>query len=154
MVETDSPPQTDACSQLERLPARTIFFDGVCNFCDRSVQWLLAHDTAESFHFAPLQGSTAERLREQLPDFPCDSDSIVYVDATGPEPVIAQRSRAVFAILAQLDGKSRRWTVLRVLPEWLSDLGYRAFARLRYRLFGRLDACVLPSPELRARFLP
>ena len=87
---------------LDRLPARTIFFDGVCNFCDRSVQWLVAHDPAGRFHFAPLQGATAESLRAHLPGFPRDTDSIVYVDTSGPEPLIAQRSDLALTAPRQL----------------------------------------------------
>lgn len=159
MLVADSPPRRgaqahDAHPALEGLPPRTVFFDGVCNFCDRSVQWLLAHDPDGRLHFAPHQGPTAERLRAELPDFPSDLDSIVYLDASGPEPRITRRSRAVFAILDELEGTVPRFRVLRVLPEWLADLGYRAFARVRYRIFGRRDTCAVPTPEQRQRFLP
>ena len=60
---------------------------------------------------------------------------------------------AVFRMLAELGSPWRQLAWLRFLPRGLTDLAYRAFAAVRYRLFGRLDACALPSPSLRARFL-
>ena len=159
MATAESPPlrsqrAREAHPALDGLPERTLFFDGVCNFCDRRVQWLLANDTAGRLHFSPLQGSTAERLRASFEAFPDDFDSIVYLDLSGAEPRMVRRSRAVFAILDELDGPARRLRFLRFLPEWLTELGYRAFARVRYRLFGRRDSCMVPTPEQRARFLP
>jgi len=136
------------------LPPRTVFFDGVCNFCDHSVRWLLAHDAEERLHFAPLQGSTAAALQREISAFPREIDTIVYVDATGTTPRVSSRSQAIFEILAELDPSARRWRVLRVLPRWFTDLGYRALASSRYRVFGRRDSCMVPSPEVRARFLP
>ena len=153
MAAESRPPPGEFAGSAD-LPSRTVFFDGVCNFCDRSVQWLLAHDASGALHFAALQGSTAEELRARLDGFPNDQDGIVYLDSSGPSPVILRESSAIFALLDLLDPPARRWRFLRFLPRPLTDLGYRLFARLRYRLFGRRDSCVVPSPEERARFLP
>jgi predicted DCC family thiol-disulfide oxidoreductase YuxK len=154
MVSAEIDAESSAPPEPTTLPARTVFFDGVCNFCEGSVQWLLQHDERDRLHFAPLQGTTAAALRQQLPDFPAGIDTIVYVDTTDCLPAVTSHSRALFQILAQLDAPARRWTVLRFLPAWLLDPAYRAFGRSRYRLFGRRDSCSVPSPEVRARFLP
>jgi len=126
----------------------------VCNFCDGSVQWLLAHDPNQHLHFAPLQGATAKALERELADFPTRIDSSAYVECAGDEIRVSCESEAIFRILEQLDPSARRWRFLRFLPSWLGNLAYRAFARNRYRLFGVRESCLVPSPEVRARFLP
>ena len=138
----------------EALPPRLILFDGVCGFCDQSVQFILDHDPLGRFSFTPLQGETAEALRARHPRFPRDIDTMVYVrtDASGEELLL--RSRAVFAICGDLGGLWRLLAPLRWLPAAFTDLFYRAFAAVRYRIFGKVDACRLLAPEERGRFLP
>jgi predicted DCC family thiol-disulfide oxidoreductase YuxK len=135
-------------------PRRLVLFDGVCVFCDAAVRRLIAADPDASLRFAPLQGETAKALRARHPEIPRDLDTIVFVEAAGDEERIHLRSDAVFRIAALVPGPWRRLAWLRFLPGWLADLGYRLFARLRYRIFGRLDACPVPDPEVHARFLP
>jgi predicted DCC family thiol-disulfide oxidoreductase YuxK len=134
---------------LADLPSRIVFFDGVCSFCDGSVRWLVEHDPERHLHFAPLQGDTAATVRAAFPDcFPTDIDTIVYY-RPGPDgrPAISLRAQAIFEILREVGGGWRWLSVLRFLPASLSELGYRIFARNRYRIFGRLEACALPSPD-------
>ncbi len=141
--------------ELESLPARIVFFDGVCAFCDHAVRWLQARDPAGRFHFAPLQGDTAAVVRRHYPsDFPANVDTLVYVERIDGETRIHLRSEAVFRLCQELDGGWHRLAWLRALPRWLTDLGYRAFARSRYRVFGRIDACDIPTPAQRERLLP
>ncbi len=147
----------EASPQLlpQPLPARrVVFYDGVCGFCDRSVSWLLARDPEGRFRFAALQGETAAELRARHPQLPRDLDTLVYVESEGGRERVFLRSRAIFRLLAQLDPPWRWLAWLRWLPRPLTDLGYRLFARIRYRVFGRLESCRLPTAEERARFLP
>jgi predicted DCC family thiol-disulfide oxidoreductase YuxK len=139
---------------LASLPPRIVFFDGVCGFCDQTVRWLLEHDIEAQLHFAPLQGETAETVRRRFPDrFPKDLDTVVYLrpDAEG-QPDIAVRSAAIFELASDIGGV--RWVgSLSALPSWLTDAAYRVFAACRYRIFGKLDACDIPTPGERARLL-
>ena len=135
-------------------PRRLVLFDGVCVFCNGAVRKLIAADPNASLRFAPLQGETAATLRERHPEIPRDVDTIVLVEVAGGEERIHLRADAVFRIAARVPGRWQRLAWLRILPGWLTDLGYRVFARLRYRIFGRLDACPVPDPAIRARFLP
>lgn len=136
------------------LPARLILYDNQCGFCDTSVQFVLDRDTERQFCFAALQGETASRLRAaEAAALPEDIDTLVYVDNTGTQPRILIRSRAIFAILGALYGSSRVLRLLEALPQGLSDLLYTCFAAMRYRLFGKLDSCRVPTPEERDRFL-
>jgi len=142
----------------ERAPAsapsdRLVLYDGVCGFCDASVRWLLVRDKRAVFRFAPLQGATAAALRARHPEIGDALDSIAYVEASDGDERVHLRSEAVFRILSELDGPWRHVAKLRWLPRPLADLGYRIFARLRYRVFGRLDECRAPTPAERGRFL-
>ncbi|GDX81454.1 thiol-disulfide oxidoreductase [Deltaproteobacteria bacterium] len=129
---------------------RLVLYDGVCGFCDSSVQWLLAHDSERRLQFAALQGATAEALRERFPGMPRDIDTVVFVD----EDRIFLRSAAAFAILRHLPAPWSWVAIWRFLPSPLTDIGYRMVAAMRYRIWGKLDACRIPKPEERARFLP
>ena len=139
---------------LDDLPDRVVLFDGVCVVCNRSVDWLLRRDLESRLHFAPLQGETAQRIREALPGaLPEDLDSIGYLERSGGGLRVSLRSQALRRILEDVGG-GPGLGLLRVVPVAVADLGYRVFARLRYRLFGRRDACRIPSPAERTRFLP
>lgn len=132
----------------------TVLYDGLCGFCDASVQWLLERDTAGRFRFAPLGGETATAVRARHPEIPAELDSILLVEGEGAEERVSWRSRAVFAICRRLGGRWRVVAWFGVLPPFLTDLGYRAFARIRYHVWGRRESCRVPRPEERARFLP
>lgn len=128
-----------------------LLYDGTCGFCHASVRWLVGRDRDRRFTFAPIQGETAARLRAERADIPESMNAIVLVDGDGRAYV---RSRA-FVRAARYLPRPWRWLYgLRFVPAFVLDLGYRVVARLRYRLWGRVDACQLPSPEERSRFLP
>ena len=141
--------ERQATASFERL----VLFDGVCGFCDRAVRWLLAHDRAGRLRYAPLQGATAARLRERHAEIPVDTETLVYVDASSGSERVYLRSEGIFRLCAELDRGWRGLAWLRWLPRGLTDRVYAAFVRRRYRLFGKLDACRVPEPHERARFL-
>jgi predicted DCC family thiol-disulfide oxidoreductase YuxK len=118
------------------------------------VTWILERDARHRFHYAALQGKAAAALRGSFPTaFPDEPNSLVYLDWSGPEPVIHRRSRAVFRILDELGGPYRLIAWLRVLPRCVTDLPYRLVARIRYRIYGRLSGCRVPDSEVRSFFL-
>jgi predicted DCC family thiol-disulfide oxidoreductase YuxK len=132
------------------LPARIVLYDGVCGFCNGSVRWLASHDRGARLHYAPLQGETAAALRARHPEIPTALETIAFVE----EDRVSMQSAAVFRVLRELPAPWRWFAALRgLLPRALWDAAYRAFARRRYRWFGRLDACPIPPPALRARIL-
>jgi predicted DCC family thiol-disulfide oxidoreductase YuxK len=132
------------------LPPRIVLYDGVCGFCNATIQWLLRHDHEGSLRFAALQGDTAARLRAAHPEIPADIDTIVFVD----EGRVALRSRASFALARHLPAPWRWIRAFGWLPAPLTDIAYNAVAAVRYRIWGRYDTCPIPLPEQRARFLP
>lgn len=130
-----------------------LFYDGYCGLCHGTVKFVIKHDRLGSaFRFAPLQGSTLERLvpaaqRSGLPD------SIVVLTQQGS---LLVRSDAVLYVLRRLGGRWRALGgILGVIPRSLRDAVYDFVARVRYRVFGRRDnVCPVMPPELRARFDP
>jgi predicted DCC family thiol-disulfide oxidoreductase YuxK len=142
------PPPAVAATAFERL----VLFDGVCGFCDASVRWLMDRDPDGRLHFAPLQGPLAAALRARHGEIPEDVDTFVYVEIRDGAECVALRSRAIIAVCAQLDPRPGWLRWLRLVPRPLADIGYRVFASLRYRLFGKSDACRVPSAEERSRF--
>lgn len=131
------------------MPHPVILYDGVCGLCDRSVRFVLRHDHAGRFRFAPLQGEFAARALARHGRDAADLDTVYLLDG---ERLLA-KSDAVCAILDALGGAWRLLALLRVLPRALRDRAYDAVAGNRYRWFGRFDACALPPPHLRERFL-
>ncbi len=143
------PALSEVASQLMHPASRVIlFYDGQCGLCQKSVQFVLKRQPQGSIFFAPLQGTTAAEMlpavdREQL-------DSMV-VAKNGQ---LFRHSTAALVIAKELGGF---WNMLghlgSLIPRPLRDLVYRAVARNRYRMFGKVDACRLPQPGERARFL-
>ncbi len=132
-----------------------LLYDGLCGFCDKAIQFIVNRDRKRTLHFAALQGEFASKLLQQRPALrQVDSLVLVHSDSHGTAEQVLVRSDAVIAIAAYLGGF---WRVcgllLRVLPRPLRDWGYNALARRRFRIFGRLDDCRIPSTEERARFL-
>jgi len=135
-------------------PARLVLYDGVCGFCNSSVRWLIEHDRDERLRYAALQGETAAALRARHPEIPQELDTIVFVADEPSGERVWLRSAAVFRVLRELPAPWRWIAPLRwLLPSAAWDVAYRAFARRRYQWFGRLAACPIPSPAVRARFL-
>jgi predicted DCC family thiol-disulfide oxidoreductase YuxK len=131
-----------------------VLYDGVCGLCDRTVQFLLAEDRRGVLTFAPLQGETAAAVRRRWPAL-AGVDSLVYARDEGAlGERIFVRSRAVAEVLAALGGfwRAAAWP-LALVPRPLADRAYDFVARNRYDWFGRFDACKLPTPEERARFV-
>ncbi len=126
-----------------------LFFDGVCNLCNASVQWVLARDRRGMFRFAALQSAAGQ---EHLRRFGQDTerfDSVVLI-ADGR---LYTRSDAALEVLRRL-GRPWSWTYfLRWIPRPMRDVAYDWVARNRYRWFGRQEECWLPRPEWKERFL-
>jgi predicted DCC family thiol-disulfide oxidoreductase YuxK len=133
-----------------------VLYDGDCGLCATSVKWILDHERHErhergdELRFAPLQGATAALLRASHPRIPAAIDSVVYV-AAGRAHL---RSQAVLHLAQHLRAPWRWAHALRWLPGIVLDLPYRLVAALRFRIWGRADACQLATPAQRARFLP
>lgn len=143
------PPSLPCDHPLTR-DAPVLLFDGVCNLCNATARFVIANDSGARIRLAPVQSASGRAILTAL-GLPTDRfDTFVFV-ADGRAWF---RSSAVLHLLRHL---RRRWQPLRILallPVGLRDAGYDLIARHRYRVFGRRDTCMVPTPEIAARFLP
>jgi predicted DCC family thiol-disulfide oxidoreductase YuxK len=127
-----------------------ILFDGGCNLCDASVRFVVDHDPDARFRFAPLQSQAAAALLARHGRrSPPEPQAVVLLEGGRTW----EGSDAVLRIARGLRGPWRLARVLAAVPRPLREAAYRLVARNRARWFGRRDACRVPAPELRARFL-
>ena len=126
-----------------------ILFDGVCNLCHASVQWVIEHDPEGIFRFASLQSEIAEEIFTRTGVEGEKLDSVALFE----EGRLYQRSTAALRIARKLDAPWSLLFNLIVIPAFIRDAVYDLIARNRYRWFGRRESCMVPSPELKERFL-
>jgi len=126
-----------------------VLFDGVCNLCSGSVQFLLERDLEGIFRFASLQSEVGRSLMTRHGLDPDALGSVVLIE----EGRAWQESSAALRIARHLPGAWKLLRIFAVIPRPLRDAIYRWIARNRYRWFGKTESCWLPTPELRGRFL-
>jgi predicted DCC family thiol-disulfide oxidoreductase YuxK len=126
-----------------------IVFDGVCNLCSSGVQFVLQHEREAVIKFAPVQSETGKRLLEQNGLCADDPDSFLLIE----DDRVYMNSDASLRVARYLKSPWRWAYALYILPRFIRDAAYRTLARNRYRWFGKKDACMVPTPELHARFL-
>lgn len=126
-----------------------ILFDGVCNLCNNFVQFIIRWDRRGIFKFAPIQSKVGKSLLSHFNIQPGDIDSVVYI--RGDKCFI--RSDAVLHALKDLKGIWMMFFVLIIIPRFLRNLIYNAIAKSRYRLFGKRENCMIPSEDIKHRFL-
>ena len=126
-----------------------VLFDGVCNLCNGVVQFLIRHDPDAEFRFAALQSEAGQALLERF-DLPTgEFDSFVLVEGGD----YATKSTAALRIARRLGFPYSLLYPFVVLPTFLRDRVYDLVADNRYRIFGKKDQCMVPTPDRRARFL-
>lgn len=126
-----------------------ILFDGVCNLCNGSVQWLISHDPNAKLRFASLQSDFGQNILKKNNLNTLDFNSFILAEGEK----IWLKSDAVLRVMRHLGGAWSWLSVLQVVPTFIRNFFYDIIAKNRYRLFGKKDECWLPTPELRARFL-
>ena len=126
-----------------------IFFDGVCNLCNSSVQFVIKRDPKANFRFASLQSDLAKQL---LPKGLSEDDNLQSIVMLSGDTVYT-KSTAALRVAKKLSGL---WPVLylfMLIPKFLRDAVYDFIARNRYKWFGKKDECMIPTPEMKERFL-
>ena len=126
-----------------------ILFDGVCNFCNNSVNFIIERDKENYFKFAPLQTEVANKLLDEYDIDKEKTDSVVLIE----NGKAYTYSTAALKIAKNLDGLWSLFYIFIIVPKPLRDFFYKLFAEYRYKLFGKKDACMLPTAEIREKFL-
>lgn len=126
-----------------------MFFDGVCNLCNHSVQFIIRHDPKQYFKFASIQSDFAKEI---LKPFHIDTtafQSIIYLE----EGKVYQYSDAVLHIAKHLNKGYKFFYTFRFVPRFIRDALYKFIANNRYKWMGKKEACMIPTPTLKERFL-
>ena len=124
-------------------------FDGICNLCNQSVQFVIEHDKKNQFRFASLQSDFGQNFLKENNLDATQFDSVVFIE----DDKFYTKSSAALKISKYLDGITSLLTIFMIVPKPLRDVVYSFISKNRYRWFGKQESCWLPSPELKAKFL-
>lgn len=126
-----------------------LLFDGVCNLCNKTVQFIIRADKKELFKFTSLQSTTGQRLLTKVKLPTSHFDSIVMID----EGKVYTKSTAALTVCKKLGGIWLFLYPLILIPKPFRDGIYQLIAKNRYKWFGKSNDCMLPSPDIKKRFL-
>ena len=127
---------------------RIILFDGVCNLCSRSVQFIIKRDSLGHFKFASLQGEIGQSLLKKH-GLNNDLTSFILIE----NEKVYLKSSAALRVSSKLDGPWRLLAIFRIVPPFIRNILYTIVAKNRYKWFGKQESCMLPHPEWKDRFL-
>ena len=134
---------------MNRQYQHIILFDGICNLCNGVVQFIIKRDKNATYFFTSLQSESGQSILKEH-NLPLDSfDSFIYIT----KGKIYQKSTAALHIARNLDGLWPALYVFIIIPRPVRDFFYKLVADNRYRLSGKRDSCMMPTPELKRRFL-
>ncbi|MCD2258960.1 thiol-disulfide oxidoreductase DCC family protein [Psychroserpens luteolus] len=137
---------------IESLPKhkQLILFDGVCNLCNSSIQYVIKHDKKDLFMFAPLQSSIGTQIINEFKIDTTKTDSILlYSNENG----LSSRSTAALKIAMHLGFPRHLLVIFYIVPAFMRNWVYDYIAKNRYKWYGKKDECMIPTPELKAKFL-
>ncbi|MDO9136916.1 MAG: thiol-disulfide oxidoreductase DCC family protein [Lutibacter sp.] len=126
-----------------------IFFDGVCNLCNASVNFVIKHDKKEQFLFASFQSDAAKEILLHFNLKNLDANTVILVEGQK----VYDKSTAALKIAKRLDGGYKAFYAFFIVPKIFRDWVYDIIAKNRYRWFGKRESCLIPSVKLRNRFL-
>ncbi len=130
---------------------KIILFDGVCNLCNTMVNFVIEHDQKDAFRFVPLQSEIGQSILKKIGLFDKNIDSIVLYEEG---VAYFYKAPAALEIAKGLGGIYSFFAViLNIFPDFILNFGYDFVAKNRYKWFGKKDACMLPTPELKEKFL-
>jgi predicted DCC family thiol-disulfide oxidoreductase YuxK len=128
---------------------KIILFDGVCNLCNNSVQFIIKRDRKGVFKFSPIQSDAGQALFVEYSIDSAEVDSIVYIK----DDRYFIQSSAILNILRDIGGIWKLCYLFILVPPFIRDYFYRFIAKSRYSVFGKRDRCMIPSKENENRFL-
>ena len=139
-------------NKMIKLPKhkQLILFDGVCNLCNSSINYVIKHDKNNVFMFAPLQSQAGKQLIEHFQLDASKTDSILLYSE---EKRLKIKSSAALAIASKLGFPRNLLVVFYIIPPFIRNWVYDYIAKNRYKWYGKKDACVIPTPDLKAKFL-
>ncbi|KIX22589.1 thiol-disulfide oxidoreductase [Flavobacterium sp. 316] len=129
---------------------KVILFDGVCNLCDSSVQFIIKHDKKDIFRFTAIQSEIGQEIIKHTGINTESIDSIILYE---PRIAYYYKAEAALLIARELKGIYKLISYLNFLPKVIKNGVYDYIAKNRYKWYGKKEACMIPTPELKAKFL-
>lgn len=127
-----------------------ILFDGVCNLCNSSINYVIKHDKRDVFMFAPLQSVVGNEIIQKFNLNTSETDSILlYSEVKG----LKIKSSAALAIASKLGFPRNLMTIFYIIPPFIRNWVYDYIAKNRYKWYGKKHACMTPTPELKKKFI-
>ena len=130
-------------------PDNIVFFDGVCNLCNGLVKFIIKRDVKNLILFSPLQSPFGQATLKKMKMDPEEVNTVVYF--SGDKPYL--KSSAILQILKDMGGAWKLLFGLIVVPRFIRDFIYDLVARNRYKVFGKQESCMVPTPEVKNRFI-
>ncbi len=127
-----------------------ILFDGVCKLCNSSVQFVIKHDKKDKFLFTALQSNVGKKIIQEFNIDTSKTDSILLYS---PDKGLSLRSTAALNIAKQLRFPINSLIIFMAVPNFIRNWIYDLIARNRYKWYGKMDDCMIPTPEIKAKFL-
>ncbi|WP_420573529.1 thiol-disulfide oxidoreductase DCC family protein [Kordia sp.] len=137
---------------IDSLPKdkKIVLFDGVCNLCNSFINKIIERDTNDIFRYASLQSEVGIAIQKHLKLDASKLDSVILFE---PDGSYYHKSTAALRIMKEFGGAWSLMQVFMIFPKFLRDAGYNFVAKYRYKWFGKKDSCMMPTPELKAKFL-
>jgi len=126
-----------------------IIFDGVCNFCNSSVNFIIRRDKKDHFRFTPFQSETAKKILSGIKTEDANPDSVILLE----DGILYFKTTAALSIAKELSGAWHLFYVFIIVPTFIRNFFYNLIARNRYKWWGKKDSCMVPSPDVRKKFL-
>ena len=141
-------------ASIPRRGEHLLLYDGVCGLCNRLNNFVLPRDAQGLFDFASLQSEAGRSVLERFGKNPADLDTFyVVTNYRSQSPALVSKARAALFVMTTLGAPWRWLGFFGMFPTALLDRVYDLIARHRYRIFGRTESCLMPSPEYKQRFI-
>ncbi|WP_338733903.1 thiol-disulfide oxidoreductase DCC family protein [Mangrovimonas cancribranchiae] len=127
-----------------------ILFDGVCNLCNSSVQYVIKHDKHNRFMFTALQSEVGQQI---IKDFNIETSKIDSILLYSSSKNLTHKSTAALKIASQLGFPRNLMSIFLIIPAFIRNWVYDYIAKNRYKWYGKREACMIPTPELKNKFI-
>ena len=128
---------------------KIILFDGVCNFCNFWVNFIIDHDKKDVFRFAALQSEKGREILKKFNTVNLNLESVILIDGK----TVYSKSTAALKIAKELNGAVKAMYPFIIFPKFLRDFIYEVIAKYRYNLFGKRETCRVPTEDEKSKFL-
>lgn len=127
-----------------------VLFDGVCNFCNSTILFIIKYDKSNNLKFSSLQSEFGKKMLGSLGMEQTELNTVIFIKNSNQ---VYTESTAILEIIKMLNGIPRVFLIFGILPRKIRDFFYKLISKHRYKLFGKRTSCMIPTPELKEKFI-